>query len=65
ISIYIAAKKVAGTDVPVFLHGPRGIGKENVARYIHAHSNRSGRHFVHIYGNSILDGASERELFVY
>ena len=65
ISIYIAAKKVAGTDVPVFLHGPRGIGKENVARYIHANSNRRGRHFVHIYGNSILDGASGRELFGY
>lgn len=65
ISIYIAAEKVAKTEVAVFLHGPRGIGKENVARYIHAHSSRSGKHFVHIYGNSILDGSSERELFGY
>lgn len=65
VSLFIAAEKVAKTEVPVFLHGPRGIGKENVARYIHAHSNRSEKHFVHIYGNSILDGSSERELFGY
>lgn len=65
VSIYVVAEKVAKTEVPVFLHGPRGIGKENVARYIHAYSSRSGKHFVHIYGNSILDGSSERELFGY
>lgn len=65
ISVYYAAKKVAAIDAPVFLHGPKGIGKENVARYIHANSNRRDKTFVHIFGNSILDGRSEKELFGY
>ncbi|MDD3164261.1 MAG: sigma 54-interacting transcriptional regulator [Oscillospiraceae bacterium] len=65
ISIYHAAQRVAATDELVFLHGPRGIGKENVARYIHRHSARAEKPFLHIYSSMLLSPDAERKLFGY
>ena len=40
------AKKVANTDVTVFINGPTGTGKEVVANYVHDNSTRSDKPFV-------------------
>ena len=37
------AKKVANTDVTVFINGPTGTGKEVVANYIHDQSSRKDK----------------------
>ena len=65
ISIFMMAKRVSSVDAPVVLHGPQGVGKENVARYIHKNSNRAGKPFKHIYANTLADETSSRTLFGY
>ena len=40
------AKKVACTDVTVFINGPTGTGKEVVANYIHDQSSRKEKPFI-------------------
>ena len=65
ISIFMMAKRVSSVDAPVLLHGPQGVGKENVARYIHKNSNRAGKPFKHIYANTLADETSSRTLFGY
>ena len=42
------AKKVAKTDVTVFIHGPTGTGKEVISNFIHQNSERSENPFVAI-----------------
>lgn len=65
ISIFMMAKRVSGVDAPVLLHGPQGVGKENVARYIHKNSNRAGKPFRHVYANTLADESTARALFGY
>ena len=36
------ARRVASTDVTVFINGPTGSGKEVLANYLHENSNRKG-----------------------
>ena len=40
------AKKVAETDVTVFIHGPTGTGKEVISSFIHQNSKREEKPFV-------------------
>jgi len=40
------AKRVANTDVTVFINGPTGSGKEVLANYLHENSNRKENPFV-------------------
>jgi two-component system response regulator FlrC len=40
------AKRVADTNVTVFINGPTGTGKEVISNYIHNHSRRSENAFV-------------------
>src|SRR5713101_2288931 len=40
------AAKIAGTSIPVLLCGPKGTGKELLARWIHSHSADCNSHFV-------------------
>lgn len=54
--------KVAPTPVPVFIHGPRGVGKELVATALHAQSARPGR-FVAFNASAIADSMFEATLF--
>lgn len=41
-----AAKKVAGSDIPVIIIGETGVGKEVIAKLIHANSLRKDKKFI-------------------
>ena len=55
--------KVTKSNGRVMLTGPAGSGKEVAARYIHAHSNRSGAPFVSVNSASIAPDRMEEVLF--
>ena len=57
------AKRVAKSDVTVFINGPTGSGKEVLARQIHNFSRRSGKPFVAINCAAIPENMLEAILF--
>ena len=57
------AKKVANTDVTVFINGPTGTGKEVVANYIHDQSARFDKPFVAVNCAAIPENMLEAILF--
>ena len=57
------AKKVASTDVTVFINGPTGTGKEVVANYIHDYSSRAEKPFVAVNCAAIPENMLEAILF--
>lgn len=58
-------EKLRDADVNVLLLGENGTGKDVIARYLHAESNRSGEPFVTIDVGSVPEPLFESELFGY
>lgn len=59
------AKRVAQSDATVMITGESGVGKEVLAQYIHANSNRKGQPFVAINCAAIPENMLEATLFGY
>ena len=57
------AKRVANTDVTVFINGPTGSGKEVLATYLHENSNRKDNPFVAVNCAAIPENMLEAILF--
>ncbi len=55
--------EIADTDAPVLIRGERGVGKDFVARAIHAASARRAKPFVKVYCAAIPVGLLGSELF--
>jgi DNA-binding NtrC family response regulator len=61
--LYNLIERVAGSDVPVFITGESGSGKELVAQTIHSLSKRRREHFVAINCGAVPPTLIENELF--
>ena len=62
--VYDSALKASRVDFPVLILGETGVGKEVLARYIHANSNsRSNKNFVAVNCGALTDSLLESELF--
>jgi two-component system, NtrC family, response regulator AtoC len=61
--VWELVQRVADADVPVLLAGESGVGKDVVARRIHAASRRAGRPFVKINCAALPGELLESELF--
>jgi transcriptional regulator with PAS, ATPase and Fis domain len=57
------AGRVAGGDAKVLITGESGVGKDVIARYVHAHSNRRRREYVAVNCAGMTESLLESELF--
>ncbi|TKD68290.1 sigma-54 interaction domain-containing protein [Pseudalkalibacillus hwajinpoensis] len=63
--VMATAKQVAGVDVNVLLLGESGVGKTEMARYIHRKSDRRDGPFIEVNCGAIPEALFEAELFGY
>jgi len=59
------AKRIAQFDTTVLISGETGVGKEEVAKYIHKNSTRSEKPFIKVNCGAIPENLIESELFGY
>jgi two-component system response regulator AtoC len=57
--------QIAPVDVPIFIHGESGVGKEVVARMIHLRSTRATQAFIKVNCAALPSELLESELFGY
>ncbi len=65
IEVLYKTNKVAKVNMAVLLTGETGVGKEEIAKYIHRNSNRSENLFIKINCGAIPENLIESELFGY
>lgn len=65
VSLYGEVDRVAQTDATVLLLGETGVGKDVIARRIHAASPRKDKSFIKVDCGSIPENLIETELFGY
>ena len=65
LNVIEKAALIADTDVPVLIRGESGVGKEAVAKFIHAKSKRRNKPFIVVNCAAIPDNLIESELFGY
>jgi two-component system response regulator FlrC len=63
LALLALAKRVAQTDVTVFVNGPTGTGKEVLSKFIHTHSARAKAPFVGVNCAAIPENMLEAILF--
>ena len=63
--LFKLAKRVANTDVTVFINGPTGTGKEVLSKFIHNNSKRNEAGFIAVNCAAIPENMLEAILFGY
>ncbi|MDA8016284.1 MAG: sigma 54-interacting transcriptional regulator [Thermoanaerobaculia bacterium] len=63
VELYDQLRRLLGGDLPVFITGETGVGKEDIARTLHRSSDRSTGPFVAINCAAIPDTLLEAEMF--
>jgi DNA-binding NtrC family response regulator len=58
-------QRISATQVPVFIQGPSGTGKEIIANAIHQGSDRNDKPFISVHCGAIPADLLESELFGY
>src|SRR5262252_1601299 len=61
--LFACAGRVAVGDAKVLITGESGVGKDVIARYVHAHSNRRRREYVAVNCAGMTESLLESELF--
>ena len=65
LAIFQNAYHLASMDTTVLIYGASGVGKDRIAKFIHANSQRRNRPFLHINCSAVPQELFEAELFGY
>ena len=65
LDLFEVAKRVATLDTTILIRGETGVGKEEVAKFIHKNSSRNTENFIRINCGAIPTNLIESELFGY